>query len=199
MFSVQSNFDVLIKITMQSKRMEKLISHLQETLDEDEAAKEALLLLRNAGSTPDTVERAELHKCDVTVPDGIGLHEDELNSRASVFILQSIASKIIQDSTTNLCLPVKVASMQLQLPPSLLMEICFMEDTRTQWPPNFVNCFQRVLEVCRLAVERGVIILSAEQSSKLTSLVEQVQQIRTAPRGAGTNMHNCMFICTYAH
>lgn len=162
--------------------MEKLISHLQQTLDEDEAAKEALLLLRSHGSA----ENANIQTTAVNLPSiDVRLFDEVFDSRSSMFILQSITSKIIEDSITNLDLPVKVAAMQLQIPPKLLLEICFIENTSTPWPHNFVSCFWRVLEVCKSSIDRGMLFFSLEQFRKLQELFTEVERIRSGPRGAG--------------
>lgn len=82
--------------------MERLISHLQDTLDEDETAKDALLLLRN-----------KENNCRVS--ESVDPWE-QINDRfTKLLIFESIVAKIMDRCTTSIDLPLFITSMKLEL------------------------------------------------------------------------------------
>eukprot|EP01032_Pedospumella_encystans_P020518 gene20518-23306_t len=87
--------------------MDRLINHLQQTLDDDEVAKDALLMLKTVcpnTSTEDPVDSEEPKNTPVSKSDDtISIEEN-----SHIFILQMITSRILSDSVLPVDLPIKV-------------------------------------------------------------------------------------------
>jgi hypothetical protein len=164
--------------------MEKLISHLQETLDEDEAAKEALLQLKsNTGAGNQT----QPNQTEV-----LGKRARPLNlplkcstENGNTFLFEIITSSLLKQCESALDLPIKIASMKLDVPANLLGNICVTQNVYNDWSPNFLRSLDQLVQIYELALEHGVCVASTTQRGRLASLKSEIAQVRQAPRGAG--------------
>jgi hypothetical protein len=166
--------------------MEKLISHLQETLDEDEAAKEALLQLKSnamAGTQTQPNHTEVLGKR--ARPLNLPLKCSTENG--NTFLFEIITSSLLKQCESALDLPIKIASMKLDVPTHLLGNICVTQNVYRDWSPNFLHNIDQVVQIYELALEHGVCLANTTQRRRLTSLKSEIAQVRQAPRGAGKN------------
>lgn len=155
--------------------MERLITHLQQTLDDDEAAKDALLMLRT-GSAENIDSPSQEHDSERRI-----LIEENSN----VFILQSIMSRILKDSILPVDLPIKIAAMHLDISPKLIRNLCATQSIYTTWSTKFTGCFKQVLDIHEWFVQHKCLLISAAQESKIQFLQQEVKRLQEEPYGAG--------------
>lgn len=158
--------------------MEKLITHLQETLDEDEAAKEALLHLRNTKNA-DEVSRKSHTVGQMKLPLKCS------NESGNIFLLELVVASIMGTCSGALDLPLKIAASRLELNVGLLRNICTTQTFITHWSINLLQCLHQIVQVYELAIQRGVCTASGEQWNRLNVLKQEIVQLRDAPRGSG--------------
>lgn len=160
-------------------RMERLISHLQETLAEDEAVKEALLHLRNTNDVDTGPASNTSHGGGLSMPlKCTGEH-------GNVFLLELIVSSVLQTCSAFLDLPVRIVASRLGITAGLLHNICATQTYCTEWSPNLLHSMEQVTEVYSLALQRGVCAASLTQRNKLLQWRDELNRLSTAPQGSG--------------
>ena len=164
--------------------MDRLINHLQQTLDDDEVAKDALLMLKTVcpnTSTENPIDSEEKKNPQVSKSDDtISIEEN-----SHIFILQMIASRILNDSVLPVDLPIKVIAMQLDISPKLIHTFCASQTMYPSWSSKFTGCFKQVLSILEWLIQTKMLLASAAQLSKLQFLREEIHRVQEAPLGAG--------------
>lgn len=161
--------------------MDRLINHLQQTLDDDEVAKDALLMLKTvcseslAGNPVDPEEPKEPQPNETT----------SIEENSHIFILQMITSKILNDTVLPVDLPIKVIAMQLDISPKLIHSFCATQTMFPSWSSKFTGCFKQVLSILEWLIQTKMLLASPAQLSKLQYLRDEIQRVQDAPLGAG--------------
>ncbi|KAJ1404279.1 hypothetical protein B484DRAFT_437212 [Ochromonadaceae sp. CCMP2298] len=168
--------------------MERLIDQLQKTLDEDEAAKDAgvLLLLRSGDKRIEvnlfpSQARQSSGTLYVTCRQRL---ERALLQTPNVYVLQCIAAFFTTGNEEFQDLPMKIAALQFNLCPALMLEIYEENRTCSSWPPTFTGCFLQVLDV----FEHYVLKLLEDATSnpyldRIHALRQDMIEVRGEPRG----------------
>jgi len=163
--------------------MDRLINHLQQTLDDDDVAKDALLMLRTVcpESSGNQVDSEGPKNPQVSKSDGtISIEEN-----SHIFILQMITSRILSDSMLSVDLPIKVIAMQLDISPKLIHNFCATQTMYPSWSSKFTGCFKQVLSILEWLIQTKMLLASSAQLSKLQYLREEIHRVQEAPLGAG--------------
>jgi len=169
--------------------MDRLINHLQQTLDDDDVAKDALLMLRTVcperESSGNQVDSEGPKNPQVSKSDGtISIEEN-----SHIFILQMITSRILSDSMLSVDLPIKVIAMQLDISPKLIHNFCATQTMYPSWSSKFTGCFKQVLSILEWLIQTKMLLASSAQLSKLQYLREEIHRVQEAPLGAGARYH----------
>ena len=152
--------------------MERLITHLQQVLDDDEAAKDALLMLRS--DEEENIDSPHESRKRILIEEN-----------SNIFILQSIMSRILKDSELPIDMPMKIAAMHLDISPKLIRDICTTQSLHTTWSEKFVGCFKQVLDILEWFVHHKCLLVSPVQETKLQFLQQEVKRMHEEPYGAG--------------
>lgn len=155
--------------------MERLITHLQQTLDDDEAAKDALLMLRTGSA----------ESMDSPSQENDSERRILIEENSNIFILQSVLSRILKDSVLPIDLPIKIAAMHLDISPKLMRDLCATQTIYTTWSTKFSGCFKQVLDIHQWFVENKCLLISSAQEAKLQFLQQEVKRMKEEPYGAG--------------
>ena len=153
--------------------MERLINHLQDTLDEDEAAKDALLLLRN-----------KENNCRVS--ESVDPWEHINDRFTKLLIFESIVAKIMDRCKTSIDLPLFIVSMKLELSVYILRTICDKQTLYTTWSANFIQCINQVISIFETAVLQNIYVPNAVQIIKLAEFKEKIKEIQSEGCETGT-------------
>lgn len=175
--------------------MERLISHLQQTLDDDDAAKDALLLLRSGAE--DSAQNENPPAGNIEQESDFEMEAERrilIEESSHLFILQSITSKILKDSVHPIDLPIKIAALHLDIPPKQIRAFCISQPFHTNWCQKFTVCFTQILDILEWLAKDGRVELSHLQINKLKYLREEMARIEQAPSGEGqlTPISHCM-------
>jgi hypothetical protein len=83
------------------------------------------------------------------------VNESEGNYLESMrlFVLQSIATIIIQGSATFIDFPLTIAAFHLGVHPAEVRRICYALTSPTFWPPAFVDCLSKIVSVLKSYVQ----------------------------------------------
>lgn len=168
--------------------MERLINHLQQALDDDEIAKDALLMLRNGrdgSSNPvlasDKNSSSSLKSAQEDTSERTLLIEESSN----IFILQGITARILKDSVLPIDLPIKIAAMHLDISPKLIRDLCATQTLYASWGVKFTTCFNQIMDIHEWLIFNNRLIASEAQVRKLRYLRHEMLQLEQAPYGAG--------------
>lgn len=165
--------------------MDRLINHLQQTLDDDEVAKDALLMLKTV-CTEDTAGNPAPTD-GAKNPQASGPEATiAIEENSHIFILQMITSRILNDSASPVDLPIKIIAMQLDIAPKLIHSFCATQTMFPSWSLKFTGCFQQILSILEWLIQTKSLLASQDQLSKLQYLREEAQRVQDAPPGAGT-------------
>jgi hypothetical protein len=165
--------------------MERLISRLQETLAEDEAAKEALLHLRN---NPNEVHFSPRKYSGVSQLD---VPKECPSESGNVFIMELIVASTLSTCSGFLDLPLKMVANKVDLNMGLLQNIC---TTQTKdWSSNLQKSMEQVAEAYDLAIQRGVCTASSSQRNKLSEFKKELTALHAAPHSAGKRPRSQVF------
>jgi hypothetical protein len=171
--------------------MDKLIDQLQETLDEDEAAKEALLQLRNVSNG---TEQAFPGASKALARRSTLMQQSCVSELGNCFIFELIISAILRACTDALDLPLKIVSCILDVNCAFLANICKTQTLYTTWEPNTIDNVSQIVDVFEIALERGVCIATSAQRDRLKCLKEELSDVKDAPRGAGAVFQTVLHI-----
>ena len=152
--------------------MDKLINYLQEALDEDEAAKKALLSLQ-LQLKPENSKKQ--------IFDSVVCFADEGN----IYIMEIILSSIFRGCIHDLDLPIFISAIHLSVSSRFLRSICESQTIHTQWSKNLLDCINQILEVYLLSIELGVCIALPSQRRSITAFQCHITEIRLSHNGSG--------------